>query len=66
MSLTVEVPAPSRIVSRPAEESRGASLLTRAWPTPIAIETPTLPGIAASDVIDEVRQRMARRGIVWE
>jgi hypothetical protein len=64
MSLPVEQPTPFRVVSHGVDEARGPSLLARGWGQ--SIEKPSLPGLAARDVIDEVRQRMARRGFSWE
>ena len=64
MSLPVEAPAPFRVVSLTAEDAQGRSLVARGWGQ--SIEKSTLPSLASRDVIDEVRQRMARRGFSWE
>lgn len=64
MSFPLTVKAPVRAFSARVEESWGASR-----PAHNGMDQAELSAsfsLASRDVIDEVRTRMARRGIVWE
>jgi len=64
MAISLGVKSPVRTHAGGSEEARGPSRVVGGWGD--TQDQPASFGLACRDVMDEVRNRMARRGYRWD